>query len=440
MKISKVFESLNAKATSIYEWLTNEALSLAVSLQTLSLAVTMGMAFLLSKLIRQRISKLSFDWLQSAFSTSLLKGLLFPLWWLAFQGIAILTLRELEMPTGILGITSNLTIAWIAVRFFATFVRNRSLSRLLAFVAWSIAALNILGILEPTIAFLDGIAFNLGDLRISMLTLCKGIITLGFLLWGAIALSNLTERQIRNVSGLTPSLQVLLSKLLKIILIAFAILIGVSSVGIDITALAVFSGAVGVGIGFGLQKIVSNFISGIILLLDRSIKPGDVIEVEDTYGWINKLSGRHVSVITRDGKEHLIPNEDLITQKVTNWSYSSKSVRLRIPIGVSYKSDLHKVKELTLAAADGVPRVLSDPEPACLLMGFGDNSVDLELRVWIEDPSNGVANVKSDILFAVWDAFTESGIEIPFPQRDVHVGVSNELLDFIENRLRQKAV
>ncbi|MCB1694494.1 MAG: mechanosensitive ion channel, partial [Pseudomonadales bacterium] len=214
-----------------------------------------------------------------------------------------------------------------------------------------------------TVNFLDGIAFTAGQLRISLLTVVKGLITLGFLLWLAVSGSDLSERYIRNVGGLTPSLQVLLAKLIKIGLITFALLAGISSVGIDITALAVFSGAVGVGIGFGLQKIVSNFISGIILLMDRSIKPGDVIELDDTYGWINKLSGRHVSVITRDGKEHLIPNEDLITQRVINWSYSSKAVRLKIPVGISYRADPHQARDLMLAAVKDIGRVLENPQP-----------------------------------------------------------------------------
>ncbi len=420
----------------ITHWVTAELLVTGTLVQLAVLAGTLVIAFIAARRTAPIVSKVyqSVGVLNNYSTKATKRGIILPLTWLLVQLFAILVVSQLDQSSRLLVIFANLTAAWVAIRFFSGFVRNPAFSKLIATIGWSIAALNILGWLDGTVKFLDDIAFEAGDLHISLLTVVKGLITLGFLLWGAISFSGLSERYIRNVSGLTPSLQVLLSKLIKIALVTFAILVGISSVGIDITALAVFSGAVGVGIGFGLQKIVSNFISGIILLVDRSIKPGDVIEVDDTYGWINKLSGRHVSVITRDGKEHLIPNEDLITQRVINWSYSSKSVRLKVPVGISYKSDPHEAKRLILGAVRDIPRVIDNPMPACLIKGFGDNSVDLELRAWIEDPSNGVSNVKSEILFAIWDAFAEHGIEIPFPQRDVHVNMPNELLNTLTKK------
>ncbi|MBC9866864.1 MAG: mechanosensitive ion channel, partial [Opitutae bacterium] len=174
-------------------------------------------------------------------------------------------------------------------------------------------------------------------------------------------------------------------------------------------------------LGFGLQKVISILISGVILLLVKSIKPGDVISLNQTYGWINKLSARYVSVITRDGLEHLIPNEDLITNRVENWSFSDPKIRLRAPIGVSYDCDLRKAQELCLEAAMACPRVLNDPAPRCHVRGFGDNWVDLELRFWIPDPSKGVTNIKSMVYLEIWDRFLQHGIEIPFPQRDLHL-------------------
>ena len=205
--------------------------------------------------------------------------------------------------------------------------------------------------------------------------------------------------------------------------------IALTTVGLDLSSFALLGGAVGVGIGFGLQKVVSNLVSGLILLLDRSIKPGDVIEIDGTYGWINSLRARYASVITRDGKEHLIPNEDLITSKVVNWSFSDKNVRVRVPIGISYDSDPREAIELCLEAARAAPRVLNDPEPRCLVIAFGEHSVKLQLRFWIEDPSNGVGNVRSEVLLAVWDQFQKAGIEIPYPQQDIHVrGLPEALL------------
>ena len=224
-----------------------------------------------------------------------------------------------------------------------------------------------------------------------------------------------------RTSELTPALRVLMVKLVKIVLFTVAFLLGLDALGVDLTAFAVFSGAVGVGLGFGLQKVISNFISGIILLTDRSIKPGDIIAIDDTYGWVNALGTRYISVITRDGKEHLIPNELLITERVENWSFTNNNVRVRVPIGVSYKEDPHKVQELILQAVDESPRVLKKPEPRCLLTDFGDSSVNFELRFWIDDPINGIGNIKSEVLLKVWDQFKEHGIEIPFPQRDIHI-------------------
>tara|TARA_R110002094_G_scaffold16436_4_gene27975 strand:- start:2187 stop:2795 length:609 start_codon:yes stop_codon:yes gene_type:complete len=195
--------------------------------------------------------------------------------------------------------------------------------------------------------------------------------------------------------------------------------------GIDLTALAVFGGAIGVGLGFGLQKVVSNFISGVILLLDKSIKPGDVIEISDTYGRINKLAARYTSVISRDGREHLVPNEDIITQTVINWTFSDQKVRRHLPVNVSYNCDIEVAMQLMMDAATESPRVIKNPEPRVLIKGFGDNGIDLELRMWIRDSENGVSNIASEVYLAIWHKFNAEGVEFPYPQRDIHI-VSNK--------------
>jgi small-conductance mechanosensitive channel len=197
------------------------------------------------------------------------------------------------------------------------------------------------------------------------------------------------------------------------------LVLALGSIGIDLTAFAVFSGAVGVGVGFGLQKVVSNLVSGVILLLDRSIKPGDVIELDGTYGSVIALNARYASVQTRDGKEYLIPNEDLITQRVTNWSFSNDLIRLHVKVGISYRSDPHAAIGLALEAARDVPRVLPKPPPNCLLVGFGDSTIDLELRFWISDPVNGIANVRGAVMLNMWDLYQQHGIELPYPQREL---------------------
>ncbi len=347
--------------------------------------------------------------------------LMLPAIWMVLSWVALMVLSQSAMPLQLIKAAVSLLTAWVVIRLFSALIRDPGWSRLIAISAWTIAALNIVNLLTPTVALMDSIALNLGDLRVSLLGVFKGVVILAFLLWLASLASQLLERRIKAMPNLTPSVQVLFSKLLKITLITIAFVAALNSIGIDLTAFAVFSGAVGLGIGFGLQKVVSNLLSGVILLLDRSVKPGDVIVVGETYGWINSLGARYVSVVTRDGIEHLIPNEELIGNRVENWSYSNTLVRLRIGVGVSYGSDLRKARELALEAATVPPRVLADPAPTCLLMGFGDSSVDLELRAWIRDPQNGVSNIKSEIRFAIWDKFKDGGIEFPFPQRDVHL-------------------
>ena len=350
-----------------------------------------------------------------------------PIIWLILQWISVIVANSVGWPNQFIRVTVSLLTAWVVIRIASQLVRDPTWSKIVAVSAWTLAALNILGLLDNTILLLDNLALTLGDLRISALTVIKALVSLAILLWAATLLSGAMERRISKLPNLTPSVQVLFNKLLKIVLITVAIVVALSTVGIDLTAFAVFGGAVGVGIGFGLQKVVSNLISGVILLMDKSIKPGDVISVGDTYGWINSLGARYASVVTRDGTEYLIPNEDIITQQVVNWSYSNNSVRLRIPIGISYKSDVRKAIALCKEAAAEVPRVSAEPKTVCLLKGFGDSSVDLELRFWIDDPQNGVSNVKSEILLLVWDKFHQNDIEIPFPQRDLHIRSSEEL-------------
>ena len=341
--------------------------------------------------------------------------------WLIFNWLMLLFAKASQLPHQVIGIGTSLLTAWVVIRLASHVIREPVWARVLAVSAWTIAALSILNLLSPTVELLDSVAFIIGDSRISVLAVMKGILSMVLLVWVAVIVSDIVERRVQSLPNLTPSVRVLFGKLTKVALIVLAVVVALETIGIDLTAFAVFSGALGVGIGFGLQKIVSNLISGVILLLDKSIKPGDVIAVGDYYGWIDSLGARYASVVTRDGVELLIPNEDLITQRVENWSHSNRFVRLHIPVGVSYNADVRLAMQLCLDAAASAARVLKEPPSTCLLRGFGDNSVDLELRVWIEDPEKGRANVTSEVLLGVWDRFKESGIEIPFPQRDLHV-------------------
>ncbi len=356
------------------------------------------------------------------------KPLVLPLLWLILAAAAIAVFGQFGKARDILEPAARLLTVWLLIRAASLFIRNRELARLFAILAWIIAALKISGLLDPTVDLLDAVALTIGKTRISALMIFTALLTFGVMLWLAILVSRVVEQSINRFPTLTPSAQVLLGKFARWSIIIIAILVAVSSLGIDLTALAVIGGAIGVGLGFGLQKVVSNLLSGFILLLDRSIKPGDVIEVDGTYGWINKLAARYTSVIARDGREHLIPNEDMVTHTVINWTYSSTKVRRHIGINVSYKADLKRAMDLVLEAAIETPRVLADPDPKCLVRAFTTDVIELELRIWIADPHNGVNNVASDVLLKVWDKFKAQGIQFPHPQLDLHI-TSLEALD-----------
>jgi small-conductance mechanosensitive channel len=332
---------------------------------------------------------------------------------------ATLVFAERQLGVALLRLAESLTLAWVIVKLSSGLVRSERWSRTLAVVAFVIAALNIAGLLDAVMHLLDTMAIDIGPLRLSMLILVKGALTLALFLWLASTLSRVVETRLGRLSELSPAMQVLTSKLVRFGLITLAIVLALGVVGIDLTAFTVFSGAVGVGIGLGLQKVVSNLVSGVILLVDRSIKPGDVIEMDGNYGWITSLNARYVSLATRDGKEILIPNEDLITGRVTNWSFSSDLIRQHVAIGVSYQSDLNLAIRLAVEAAVEVSRALEVPKPACLLKDFGGSSVDLELRFWIRDPTNGTANVRSEVMLRIWDLFHEHGVEFSSPQREL---------------------
>ncbi len=273
---------------------------------------------------------------------------------------------------------------------------------------------------------IDAVAVTLGDHRISILDILVVLGIIGGIIVFAWGFGKMTRRGIRRFSGFDPTQQLLAEKLVTIAVWAMAFLIGIDLLGIDLTALAVFSGAFGLAIGFGLQKTFGNLIAGIILLMDRSIKPGDVIAVTDqagkeSFGQIRKIGIRAVSVTTRDQREYLIPNENLMINQVENWSYSSKNVRMQVPVGVSYGCDIGIAEKLMLEAAKACPRVLDIPPPTCWLDGYGDSSVDFIIQCWIKDPEDGVGNVRSEVLKKLWWLFQEEGIEIPFPQRDLNL-------------------
>ena len=322
----------------------------------------------------------------------------------------------------LLKMAALLSGAWLVIAVVSQAIRSRAIGRMFTVVVWLLVAVKILGISGDVINILDAIGFDVGTTRISLWAALRTLTYLGGILWLASLAGNFVDNRVQSLEEMTPSLRVLIGKTARIAIVVLAAMIAMEMLHIDLTALTVLSGAIGVGIGFGLQKVVSNFIAGIIILMDESIKPGDTITLGETFGWIRELRARFVSVITRDGREFLIPNEDFITREVINWSFSDRFVRLDVPFGVSYKSDPHQVTELAIAAASRVGRVdTSRTRPVCWMTEFGDSSLNFLLRFWIDDPQQGLTNIRGKVLLALWDAFKENGIEIPFPQREVTI-------------------
>jgi small-conductance mechanosensitive channel len=348
-----------------------------------------------------------------------LRGIFFVLliWPLVFG------MQEFTWPSRsyLLIIIAQLATAWLIVTFVTRLIHSPVIRSLLRYGAWAYVTLLILDLEDDAAAILDSIGFSLGEFRLSLLLVLQGILIVTALMVAARFLSRTTSSRIQRNEDISPSMRVLVVKAVQVVLYGTGLYIGLKAVGVDLTGLAFLSGAIGVGLGFGLQKVVSNLVSGIIILLDKSIKPGDVISLGDTFGWIETLGARYASVVTRDGKEYLIPNEDLITSQVVNWSHSNQFVRLDINFGTAYSDDPHKVRKLAIEAARSVDRVLSSRAPVCHIVGFGDSSVDYVLRFWILDPTGGLTNIRGNVFLALWDSFQENGISIPFPQREVRM-------------------
>ncbi|MEE9454950.1 MAG: mechanosensitive ion channel domain-containing protein [Paracoccaceae bacterium] len=338
---------------------------------------------------------------------------------LAWLCVAIL--REVTWPSRsyLIALIATLATAWLIVSIGVRLIRNRTARRFVRWGAWIFVTLYILELTTLAASVLDSIALDVGAMHISLLIIIKAAAMLAALMFAAKTLSAAGTKRLKTIDDISPSMRVLSIKALQLTVYGMAVIIAMQSIGFDLTSLAVLSGAIGLGLGFGLQKVVSNLVSGVILLLDKSIKPGDVISLGDTFGWISSLGARYVSVLTRNGTEFLIPNEDLITNRVVNWSHSSDLVRLDIAFGVSYDSDPHAVKKIASAAPLLVERVISTPPPVCHVTGFGDSSIDFILRFWIRDPTGGLTNVRGNVFLALWDALKAENIEIPFPRRDV---------------------
>ena len=348
--------------------------------------------------------------------------------------VARSVLQAMNFDISIMDAAARLIAAYVVVRvvvlLFTASLGNKSWMqnweiRATLFIWFAIAA-EYLGWLDPIISTLDSIGMASGKSRITLWSVLKLLFTLTLFVLVAAWISRWVERRLKRLSNLAPSTRISISKFANAFLISLSILLGLNAAGVDLTALTVLTGAIGLGLGFGLQSIAANFVSGFVLLMDRSIKPGDVISLSgqsgtstENFGWVQELRGRYVVVRDRDGVEMLVPNQQLISNAVINWSYTDPRIRLKLPIRVSYRDDPELAMRVLLAACEGQARVLREPAPVSRLMHFSDSGIELELRFWISDPQEGVNNVRSDVNRAIWRLFKEHNLTMPVAQREI---------------------
>ena len=439
---------LYVKAQEFWVWLQAQMLSIDVAVQVAILFVALAPAAVfgpqLKKIIQSQVApRAPYGILRRA--ASAFAHIATPIALFAILQLAVISMGALDRTTGLLAAGVSLLTAWIVIRLITLVIRSSFWSRVAFYVIWPIAALDAFNILDDIVRQLDAFSVPLGadedgvTQRLSALDIIRTLAIFGLFFWFASFAGNFIKGRIEAIDELTVSFKALLAKILDVLLPIVALIAALQIVGFPFGTLAIFGGAVGLGIGLGMQRTVSNFFAGFTLIADKSIKPGDVIEIDDTYGWVTQMNARYVSLRTRDGTAHLIPNDKFIEEGVTNWSHSDRVVRLHAPFGITYatrdlKAVAKKAEEIVLT----IDRVLKAPAPRCNVMEFGDSSINFDLRFWINDPANGTANVRSDVFMAIWDMLHEMNIEVPFPQRDLHIKSMPD--DLKMNRLQSQVL
>lgn len=346
------------------------------------------------------------------------------------------TFASFSLPTSVLDRALDVATVLVLVRFVVhvlsvslgpnSWIRGWELR--LTFVLWAIISFQLLGWFEAVERTLDRIDLIPGKTTFSLWALLKGIVVIAGFLIATSLIARTVERRVMKLEGIAISTRIGISKFSTFMLLGIGVLLGINASGVDLTVLSVIGGAIGLGLGFGLQAITSNFVSGFVLLMDKSIKPGDVISFTGTtgtssenFGWVQELRGRYIVVRDRDGVETLVPNQNLMTNSVINWSYSDQRVRIRLPVMISFQDDPEVALQVLIDAAANHPRILKDPGPVSRLMSFENYGMRVEVRFWIRDPMNGVNNVRSDVNREIWRLFKKHGITIPVQQHDVRV-------------------
>ena len=417
---------MNQDISLIWAELFSDLSTSAALWQFSVIAVACGLAWLINGVVRAKMMRSAPESWKLGIGG--VNRVLFPLTTLVFIQIAMLVLANWQH-TSLLKLASNLLLAMAVIRLAVYAVRYilapggllKTLENSISGLIWTVLALHLSGLLPQLLQVLEGVQFNVGKNQLNLLLVLQALLTIITTLFIALWLSRLLENKLMRNTQINMNMRVVMSKLLRGFLLVIAVLIALSAVGLDITLLSVFGGALGVGLGFGLQRIASNYVSGFIILLDRSMQIGDVITIETHYGVVSDLRTRYLVLRKLDGTEVIIPNEMLIVNTVINHSFTDHKARVQLPILVSYDSPLELAMQLIADAATSHPRILSTPAPTVHVKGFGDNGIDLILSIWIPDPEEGSAATQSEVFLAIWRAFKDNNIVIPYPQREVRV-------------------
>ncbi|WP_417483984.1 mechanosensitive ion channel family protein [Maricaulis salignorans] len=424
-------EVLQEHLLAVWHWFLQAMLNLDIALQIGLIAAAIIPALMFGPRLRRLVEHHTASRIRTGLARRLLSAALAlatPLALLMVLATIRIVLGSLDRPYGLIDAAMSLMSAWLVIRAVTLIIRSKFWSNVAFYVIWPVAALDVFGLLDDVVIQLQALAIPLGEtadgapVDLSLFDILRTVIYFAALFWLASLAGRAVNAQLEKAEEISPAFRALIAKVLGFVLPVAALLIALQLTGFNIATLAIFSGAVGIGVGLGLQKTVANFAAGFTLLADKSIKPGDALEIDGTFGWVTEMQSRYVSIRTRDGTEMLIPNERFIVEGVINWSKSDRAVRVHAPFGVSYATeDVELVQRVAIEAAQSVERVLADKTPVCNLMGYGASSVDFDLRFWITDPENGLSNIRSAVNVALWKAFKAHGIEFPFPQLDIHV-------------------
>tara|TARA_R110002072_G_scaffold156768_2_gene307321 strand:+ start:781 stop:2151 length:1371 start_codon:yes stop_codon:yes gene_type:complete len=416
---------------AVWHWFIETMLNLDIALQIGLIAAAIIPALMFGPRLRRLVEHHTASRIRTGLARRLLSAALAlatPLALLTVLAIIRIVLGSLERPHALIDAAMSLMSAWLVIRAVTLIIRSKFWSNVAFYVIWPIAALDVFGLLNDVVLQLQALAIPLGEtadgapVDLSLFDILRTVIYFAALFWLASLAGRAVNAQLEKAEEISPAFRALIAKVLGFVLPVAALLIALQLTGFNIATLAIFSGAVGIGVGLGLQKTVANFAAGFTLLADKSIKPGDALEIDGTFGWVTEMQSRYVSIRTRDGTEMLIPNERFIVEGVINWSKSDRAVRVHAPFGVSYATeDVELVQRVAIEAAQTVERVLTDKTPVCNLMAYGASSIDFDLRFWITDPENGLSNIRSAVNVALWKAFKSHGVEFPFPQLDIHV-------------------